>query len=113
YVARHPVSCFASCIDFVKTNVGAMSPELPVFEEWYCSPELMWWGTWPSHVKGWWERSRANPNVLFVHFETMKQDPKTVIRQVAEFLGMKRLSEAEVSQIEEKTSFKHMQEHPE
>ena len=28
YVLRHPVSCFASCIDFVRTNVGRMAPPL-------------------------------------------------------------------------------------
>lgn len=113
YVARHPVSCFASCIDFVNTNVGAMAPPLPVFEEWYCSAELMWWGTWPNHVKGWWDRAQANRNVLFVHFEDMKRDLPAVIRQVAGFLGMKPLTEAEVGRIAEKTGFKYMQDHQE
>ncbi|MEP7326561.1 MAG: sulfotransferase domain-containing protein [Gemmatimonadota bacterium] len=110
YVARHPVSCFASCIDFVNTNVGAMAPAMPVFEEWYCSPQLMWWGTWPNHVKGWWEQAQANSNVLFIHFEDMKRDLPGVIRQVASFLGMKPLSEAEVVLIAEKCGFRYMQE---
>ncbi|MBK7349441.1 MAG: sulfotransferase domain-containing protein [Gemmatimonadetes bacterium] len=111
YVARHPVSCFASCIDFVLTNVGGMAPELPAFEEWYCSPELMWWGTWPDHVRGWWERSRRDGNVLFVLFEDLKQDPAAVIRQVTQFLGMAPLTDAELAQVVEKTSFKYMQRH--
>ena len=113
YVARHPVSCFASCIDFVNTNVGAMAPPLPLFEEWYSSPSLMWWGSWPHHIKGWWDRSRTNRNVLFVHFEEMKRDLPGVIRQVAEFLGMKPLTEAEAVQVAKKSSFKYMQEHQE
>src|SRR5262245_64544046 len=42
YVARHPVSCFASCVDFIATNVGAFAPPLSVIEEWYCSEQAMW-----------------------------------------------------------------------
>jgi hypothetical protein len=113
YVARHPVSCFASCIDFVKTNVGAMAPPMPIFEEWFCRPDLMWWGSWPNHVKGWWERSQKEKNVLFVYFEDMKRDLASTIRQVAEFLGMKSLSDTEVKAIAEKCSFGYMQEHQE
>jgi len=111
YVARHPLSCFASCIDFVDTNVGGMAPELPAFEEWFCSPDLMWWGTWTDHVKGWWERSRREPNVLFVHFEEMKKDLAGVTRRVAEFLGVAPLTEAELAAVVHKCGFAYMQEH--
>jgi len=111
YVARHPVSCFASCIDFVVTNVGSYAPPLSVFEQWYTSPELMWWGTWTDHVRGWWQRARRESNVLFVYFEEMKRDLPGVIRRVAEFLQVAPLSEAELAQIAHKCSFKYMQEH--
>lgn len=113
YVARHPVSCFASCIDFVNTNAGAMAPPLPLYEEWFCSPSLMWWGTWTNHVNGWWERAQREKNVLFVYFEDMKKDLPAVIHQVAAFLGMKPLTEGEIRQIAEKCSFRYMQEHQE
>jgi hypothetical protein len=113
YVARHPVSCFASCIDFVKTNVGAMAPPMPLFEEWFMGPDLMWWGSWPNHVKGWWDRSQKERNVLFVYFEDMKRDLPATIRQVAGFLGMKPLTEQEVQAVAGKCSFAYMQEHQE
>jgi len=113
YVARHPVSCFASCIDFVITNVGAWAPPLAAFEEWYCSPELMWWGTWPDHVKGWWERSRRDGNVLFLYFEDMKKDLPGTVKQVVAFLGLQPLTEAELARVVEKCGFKFMQEHQE
>jgi hypothetical protein len=113
YVARHPVSCFASCIDFVKTNAGAMAPPLPLFEEWYTRHDMMWWGSWPNHIKGWWDRSQKEKNVLFVYFEDMKKDLPATIRQVAGFLGMKPLTDAEVSAIAEKCGFAYMQEHQE
>lgn len=113
YVARHPVSCFASCIDFVTTNAGAMAPSLPLFEEWYTRQDMMWWGSWANHIKGWWNRSREEKNVLFVYFEDMKRDLPATIRQVAAFLGMKPLSDTEIQAIAEKCGFAYMQEHQE
>lgn len=111
YVARHPVSCFASCIDFVDTNVGGMAPDIPAFEKWYTSPDLMWWGTWTDHVKGWWSRAQSSPNVLFVYFEDMRRDLGAVVVQVADFLGVAPLSEAELAAVVRKCGFAYMQEH--
>jgi len=110
YVARHPASCFASCVDFVRTNVGAMSPGMQAFEEWFCSKDLMWWGTWTDHVLGWWRWSSEQRNVLFVYFEDMKKDLPGVIRQVAAFLRVAPLSEEEVASVAEKSSFRYMQD---
>ncbi len=109
YVARHPASCFASCVDFVATNVGAMAPPLPAYEEWFRSPELMWWGTWAEHVRGWWERAARDPNVLFLFFEDMKRDLPGVVRRVAGFLGVAPLADAELAQVVEKSGFAYMQ----
>lgn len=111
YVARHPVSCFASCIDFIVTNVGGMAPGVAAFEEWYCSPELMWWGTWPAHVRGWWERTARDRNVLFLYFEDMKRDLPSVVTKVTEFLGVAPLHPQELAQVVEKCGFAYMQEH--
>ncbi len=110
YVLRHPASCFASCIDFVRTNVGAMAPDLAAFEAWFTSPELMWWGTWSEHARGWWARA-AEPNVLFLTFEDMRRDLPGIVRQVADFLGLAPLTEDEVAAVAHKSSFRYMQEH--
>jgi hypothetical protein len=111
YVARHPVSCFASCLDFVATNVGAMTPSLSACEAWFTSPELMWWGTWTDHVKGWTARAAADDNVLVLHFEDMKRDLAAVVTQVARFLGVRSLTDTELGAVVRKTSFAYMQEH--
>jgi hypothetical protein len=110
YVARHPGSCFASCVDFVQTNVGRMAPPMATFEEWFCSKELMWWGTWTDHVLGWWRWSKEQQNVLFVCFEDMKTDLPATIRQVAAFLGLAPLSDDEVVRIADKCSFRYMRD---
>ncbi|MEP7347028.1 MAG: sulfotransferase domain-containing protein [Gemmatimonadaceae bacterium] len=111
YAARHPISCFASCIDFVVTNVGAMAPGLPQFEEWYTTADVMWWGTWTNHVTGWWDRAQQEQNVLFVYFEDMKKDLPGIVRRVAAFLGVPPLSDQELANVVHKCGFKYMQEH--
>lgn len=111
YAARHPISCFASCIDFVVTNVGAMAPPLAQFEAWYTSADLMWWGTWTNHVKGWWDRSQTEHNVLFVFFEDMKKDLPGIVRRVADFLGVAPLTDEELANVVHTCGFKYMQEH--
>jgi hypothetical protein len=113
YVARHPVSCFASCADFVSANLGAFAPDLGHIEEWYCSEEWMWWGTWPAHVAGWWDLSQERENVSFVHFEEMKKDLARVVRQVADFLDVQPLTERELEQVVTRCGFQYMQEHAE
>ena len=111
YVYRHPVSCFASCVDFIATNVGSMAPPMAAYEEWFESPDLMWWGTWPSHLNGWWDRSRRDDNVLMVQFEQMTRDLPGTVRRVVDFLGVAPLSDDELSRVVERCGFKYMQLH--
>lgn len=108
YVARHPVSCFASCVDFVAGNAGVFAPPLAAVETWFRS-DLMWWGTWPDHVNGWSDLAAAHDNVLFLFFEDMKRDLAAVTRRVAEFLGVAPLTDAEVAEVTRKCGFDYMQ----
>jgi hypothetical protein len=111
YVARHPASCFASCVDYVRNNLHGFSPELAEFEHWFRSDELMWWNTWAVHVAGWWQRARRKANVLFVRFEDMKSDLVAVARRVAEFLDVRPLTESELAAVAGKCSFAYMRQH--
>jgi hypothetical protein len=111
YVVRHPVSCFASCADFIAANTGRFAPPLDAIERWFVSEDQMWWGTWTSHVKGWWDLSRRHGNVLFVSFEEMKRDLAGTVRRVEEFFGMTPLTGEERAEVVAKCSFRYMQEH--
>ena len=111
YVVRHPVSCFASCADFIRANLGAFAPPLEHVREWFCSEEHMWWGSWPRHVEGWWKRSRSHENVLFVRFEDMKQDLRAVVRRVADHLELTPLGDEELDAVVEKCGFAYMRDH--
>lgn len=111
YVVRHPLSCFASCVDFMRTNLGGFAPPLAEAEKWFRSEELMWWGTWPRHVLGWAEWSETRPNVLFVAFEDMKRDLVGEVRRIADFLDLAPLQEDELGQISRKCGFDYMKTH--
>ncbi len=111
YVARHPVSCFASIVDFDRTLVGPLLPPVPVLADWFCS-DRMYWLPWPRHVDGWWRRSCDSPNVLFVHFEAMKRDFAAVRDEVARFLGCE-LTALEKQRIDERCAFGYMKRHEE
>ena len=111
YVARHPVSCFASIVDFNRSMLGPMLPPIETMMDWYCS-DRMYWLPWPRHVDGWWTWANERDNVLFVHFETMKKDLGAVVDQVARFLGCSLTSE-ERARIVSRCSFEYMKEHEE
>jgi hypothetical protein len=110
YVARHPASCFASCVDFLADNLGIAAPSIDAFEAWFTS-SAMWWGSWPGHVDGWWSRSLQAGNVLFVRYESMLDNLPEVAADVASFLGVPLLSEAEMQAVSSKTSFAYMSRH--
>ena len=112
YVARHPASCFASCVDFLVENLGPAAPSLDAVERWFCS-ESMWWGSWPSHVDGWWSRSLQEGSVLFVRYEAMLESLPEVVAEIAAFLGVAPLSETEMRLVCGKGSFGYMKQHKE
>jgi len=111
YVTRHPVSCFASCVDFLAANMGRFTPRLDEIERWYCSQEQMWWGPWPDHVAGWVALSKSADNLLFVRFEEMKADLSSVARRVSAFLDIRPLDDSELASVVEKCGFAYMQRH--
>ena len=111
YVCRHPLACYASCVDFLINSADVFRPTLDDIEEWFCTEELMWWGTWPSHVQGWWELSQKHDNVHFFRYEQMKEDLPAVGRQIARCLGLAELSEEELRGIVGKCGFDYMRQH--
>jgi hypothetical protein len=112
YVVRHPLSCFASCVDFVRAQLGPFAPDVAALGEWYGS-EDMWWGSWPGHVDGWWRRAQESDAVLFVRYEDMKSDLPAVAQRLGAFLGLDPLDDAELSVVTRRCSFSNMRAHAE
>jgi Sulfotransferase domain len=111
YVTRHPVSCFASIVDYNRTLLGPLMPDADKMVEWYCS-DRMYWLPWPQHVTGWWQWAQSRKNVLFVHYEEMTKNFAAVVDRVAELLGY-QLTRAEVDLVSKKCSFTYMKENEE
>lgn len=111
YVTRNPSSCFASSRDFFRSTVGEFTPSDSTLLDWFCS-DRMWWGSWPTHVTGWYERSQGKTNTLFLHFEEMAQDLPEVIRRVAAFLEV-HCSDSRVEGIAAKCEFEYMKNNEE
>lgn len=111
YVARHPVSCFASIMDFNRALLGPLVPPVDTMAAWFTS-DAMYWRPWPQHVEGWWRWSMDRNNVLFVHFEEMKRDLPSVIDRVASFLDVD-LTAGERQLVAERCSFAYMHDHEE
>jgi hypothetical protein len=111
YVARHPVSCFASIVDYNRTLLGPLSPTIENLMEQFCSDQMIW-GPWPDHVAGWWQWNQNRQNVLFIYFEDMKADFAAVLDRVAGFLGY-QLTDNERQRVAEKCSFKYMKDREE
>jgi Sulfotransferase domain len=111
YVTRHPVSCFASIVDYNRALLGPLMPSVEKLEAWFCS-DRMYWLPWPTHVAGWWQWARTHENVLFVHYEEMITNFADPLDRVADFLGY-RLTAEEKDRITQKCSFRFMREHEE
>jgi hypothetical protein len=111
YVTRHPFTCFASCIDFVRMLAGPFSPSYEQMLDWYCSDD-MWWRSWPEHVDGWWRWAQQRENVLFIHYEHMLDDLDATVGQVAAFLDVD-LTPAERAEVVRKSDYKYMKQHEE
>jgi hypothetical protein len=111
YVARHPVSCFASIMDFNASMVGPFLPPTATMADWFCS-DRMYWLPWPRHIEGWWRWAEEKPNVLFVHFEDMTRNFGAVLDRVAAFLG-RTITREERASITDRCSFTYMKDREE
>ena len=111
YVARHPVNCFASIVEFNRSMIGPLLPPLDALADWFCS-DRMYWRPWPRHVAGWWELAERRDNVLFVHFEEMTRDFEAVRDRVARFLECPLMPD-EARRVDECCSFRYMKDHEE
>ena len=111
YVTRHPVSCFASIVDYNRTLLGPLMPDVEKMADWFCSGH-MYWLPWPAHVAGWWQWAQHRKNVLFIHYEEMTMNFAAVLDRVASFLGY-QLTADEKERISEKCSFQYMKDNEE
>lgn len=111
YVARHPLACFASCVDFVRNNLQGFAPGWQELARWFQFDEFMWWGTWVTHVGGWQHRAQCEANVLLVRYEDMASDLAAVAERLAAFLDVPPLTQPELAAVVQKCRLEYMRSH--
>nr|KAF6449046.1 sulfotransferase family 1C member 2 [Rousettus aegyptiacus] len=110
YVARNAKDCMVSYYHFQRMN--QMLPDPGTWEEYFETfvSGKVCWGSWYDHVKGWWE-IKDRYQMLFLHYEDIKKDPKHEIQKVMQFMG-RNLNETILDKIVQETSFEKMKENP-
>eukprot|EP00049_Salpingoeca_infusionum_P012693 m.233994 g.233994 ORF g.233994 m.233994 type:complete len:314 (+) comp15251_c1_seq2:111-1052(+) len=83
-------------------------PKPPSFEEFFTRWVQDGYPFWPyqAHVASWMQ-AKDKPNVLFVHYDKMKKDPRGEIARIATFLEQD-LSDERLDEIVKATSFETM-----
>jgi aryl sulfotransferase len=78
------------------------------FRRWLDEDGYPLWSFW-ENIRSWWE-ARHTPNILLVHFNDLKADPKGEMRRMAEFLDCD-ISEERWPLLLEHCSFDYMKAH--
>ena len=83
-VVRDPADVVVSMFKF---NEGWYWAPGAVELEEYALTEALSRRAYYQHLKSWWPR-RADPDVLFLCYETMLREPRETTRRIAEFIGI-------------------------
>lgn len=87
YVCRNPKDCVTSFYYHTKGFPGYEFTRgtFSTFFDIFCEGQTDF-GDYFDHVLGWYEH-RNDPNVLFLHYEDMKVQPRESVLKIAKFLG--------------------------
>lgn len=107
YIARNPKDVCASYFHFESNKSWAGDYNGP-WEHWlkmFVNGEVQR-GDWFEHVLSWWQHRHAT-NILFLHYEDLRQSFASEVARIAHFLDYP-LPAGLLEKIEEKTSFEVM-----
>ncbi|KAL7849702.1 hypothetical protein SRHO_G00190510 [Serrasalmus rhombeus] len=110
YVARNPKDVAVSFFHFSHALKKVASPNN--FEEFLQEflAGNVYGALWFDHIQEWYTH-RDEYNILFLTYEDMIMDLRSVVEKVSHFLG-RDLDEAAISRVVEKATFKNMKEDP-
>jgi Sulfotransferase domain len=109
-VIRDPKDVFVSSyFFFIKNGLGKFTGLSPnTWFEIFLSSGVGPWTSWPVNTAGYWAQ-RHRPNVLIVSFKSMKEDLRSTVRKVADFMNVRAGNEV-IERVCQKSSFDYMKQ---
>ncbi|XP_052569155.1 sulfotransferase 2A1-like [Peromyscus californicus insignis] len=108
YLIRNPRDVLVSGYFFWHKKKIDKNPEsLTTYFEWFLKGNVVY-GSWFEHTRAWLSM-REKDNFLLLNYEDMKQDPKSIIKKICDFLG-KKLEPDELDMVLKYSSFQVMKE---
>uniref|UniRef100_UPI00398E6F37 amine sulfotransferase-like n=1 Tax=Pristiophorus japonicus TaxID=55135 RepID=UPI00398E6F37 len=110
YVARNPKDVIVSFYHFHKYCNFLMTPkDFQHFLEQFAEGNVLY-GSWFDHIRDWYSH-KDELDILFVTYENMQKDLRSVIKKVAIFLN-KKLDGETLESILDQCTFNHMKANP-
>ncbi|XP_078094074.1 amine sulfotransferase-like [Mustelus asterias] len=110
YVARNPKDVIVSSYHFHKYSRFLKTPkDFQDFVEQFVEGNVFY-GSWFDHIRDWYSH-KDELNFLFVTYEEMQKDLRSVIEKVASFLN-KKLDAGTLESILDQCTFNSMKENP-
>ncbi|KAM5126385.1 amine sulfotransferase-like, partial [Mantella aurantiaca] len=106
YVMRNPKDVMKSFYHFQDIVVVAeKSPDFTHFFEKFLDGEVFA-GKWFDHIRGWYTH-KDEYNILFLKYEDMIKDLRSVVQQICTFIG-RQLDDEAIDLVVKKATFKEM-----
>ncbi|XP_052568948.1 sulfotransferase 2A1-like isoform X1 [Peromyscus californicus insignis] len=108
YIIRNPRDVLVSGYFFWSKTKFVRNPEsMTTYFEWFLKGNVVY-GSWFEHTRAWLSM-REKDNFLLLNYEDMKQDTKSIIKKICDFLG-KKLEPDELDMVLKYSSFQAMKE---
>eukprot|EP01095_Lingulamoeba_sp_RSL-Kostka_P017534 TRINITY_DN917_c0_g2_i1.p1 TRINITY_DN917_c0_g2~~TRINITY_DN917_c0_g2_i1.p1 ORF type:complete len:192 (+),score=51.64 TRINITY_DN917_c0_g2_i1:188-763(+) len=110
YVCRNGKDCCVSMFHHTTAfKSWGYNGDWEDFFERFITGNVMY-GKWADHILSWW-KVKERDNVLFLFYEDMKNDIRTEIKKIIDFLGIE-VTDERIDHVIQRTTFNSMKNDP-